>query len=1495
MKDYQILTIGGVSLDKDARSLLPNEMSYALDSDLLGNESGQQSSIFPLPSSLEMYSIPSTAIQYQYVRAKFLGTADTYIFYIKDLEGNALGSATIAVNPVWTVADFVIAIDTALSGFGLSATYGTADTEWFSLAIYSNTSGPIGYVLEQYEIIDYVGSWLTIYTLQDYFTAVSAFKPLQGHQIGDNLFTFSKTVNGQGYEIGYASVDDNGTWTYTTLVQSRNFNFSENKVIEISSEEVGNGQYGIYWTDFNGKPKVLYTPTDMSSPLKYTMTSYETESSGMFTLESISEQTNLQIQNYARINFEEQLESGGSLDSGTWFYYVASGIGRNYSEWSPSSEPITVFSTNTSSPSAGSLVKGDKTPTITSKVNRLDITGIDARIYDSVKVAAVLNQGGVYSAFLIGEFETSQGGFQINHTGKETSIEIYDRNLLPPVSNLIVTTENLQVKKNRMNLSNIEQQIDTDLSDIFSTATLGQVKAELDSVGFVEFSSENIFRVSRSSPYRSGAVGEQTILLDNDSTLPNFDTGNVYDTASRIYTVPAGAGGEYKLFWSLGFIYGSNSNAISSNTIGPKDVYIVDVATGDKLLLYSKSFSTGSSIVSQVNFSNNGIFTLTAGQQLVLKAFVENNNTGIGSTSVEWVVNEAVFQVQKIVSNYATKKIKVGEYQLPQNIATKLGYMVNERYSYFARVEYNSGFKGKWHPLGRYRFDNGNMFPAAIEDGWLTDATATPTTKVYSYGLTINGLDISSIKNDIKRIEIGRAICSPTILGTGIFIASNGSTGGAGGTFNSGLYTGNTNGLTYGDVFNSTNNNRYNGVMLCPDWATGDIKPQFQEGDRLIVYGCPNIYASQIIAGGNSKWGSYKDFFGSYFPASGVASQRGIYDAVYCEWNESSRTLRNDLRNIFLGASLSNDGTKPTLASEGMAMTLGVRINPNSGSLTPPDYGCYYVQYYRPNANQYNDIDDTIVSTNTFIDITPSTDPILPEIQVFGGDTYTQKTYMKVLYNAVNPDTSKGGTLSSFIGFYSQNKINQQMRFTDNTFNNLPFPFGNSLDNYMFGTYEAGEQFQIDRGYTWENPTDYGRAYNPNIPEQSTFKARIIYSQQKVLNALEDAYRRFLPQDYKDLAAKDGAIHGLLDVNDVMIAIQENRVSVLPYLSDVMVSGTEVYLGNGGVYAQRENPVSAYGATLKSGIMLARNEAGNVNVYWWSKSGKGLMRYGADGVKNLSNENGYRTWFFNKYDLCNSEFDIVLGFDQGRSDIFLTSRASNDTIATWNPATAYISGQKVVYGATNKYQTFEQLPDVYMALGNSTNANPYDTPASWSYQPITDTDYYNYSTVIFNEKFNFFRGNFSLLVSRYFNYYGSIIIPRGIPSYNKVYNLFGGASILRWLEESDYKQGSFEVEWSVNKNGVIPKRYLSYGLVVGTDHVEANNPTTLLTTATQTSDSNGSEFVFQNGQLSEGVYSDENDNPMISEFMKIRFIGTSYFRIYAVACQFYVRARTLLK
>jgi hypothetical protein len=400
-----------------------------------------------------------------------------------------------------------------------------------------------------------------------------------------------------------------------------------------------------------------------------------------------------------------------------------------------------------------------------------------------------------------------------------------------------------------------------------------------------------------------------------------------------------------------------------------------------------------------------------------------------------------------------------------------------------------------------------------------------------------------------------------------------------------------------------------------------------------------------------------------------------------------------------------------------------------------------------------------------------------------------------------------------------------------------------------------------------------------------------------VLNALEDAYRIILPNDFKDLAAKDGAINALFDVNDVMVAIQEDRVSVLPYQSDVAVSGTEVYIGNGGVYAQRENPISTYGTPFKTATLLAKNQAGNSVVYWWSDVGQSLMRYGSDGVKSLSNENGYRTWLLNNYKLCTQDYDVVLGFDQSREEVYLTARAYNKTYDYWDSTVTYAEGDIVRFGQGGSYQTFERLPDLYIAKGATTNQNPFGNPSVWEYIPTTDLKYFNYSTIIFNEKFNFFRGNFSLIVSRYFNYDGIVIVPRGRAEFNSVYNLFGGSGILQWLDQGGvFKQCSFEVEWSVNKQGNVPKRFSWYGLVVGTDHIEANTPDAVLYTATQTSDSvGGANYEFNDGQIAEGVFSDHADDPIVSEYMKIRLKSTRYLRIFNLVASFYYKYRNLMK
>jgi hypothetical protein len=934
--------------------------------------------------------------------------------------------------------------------------------------------------------------------------------------------------------------------------------------------------------------------------------------------------------------------------------------------------------------------------------------------------------------------------------------------------------------------------------------------------------------------------------------------------------------------------------------------YVINITTGQKycVLTRSSGYPTGED---RLLFAYNAtqVVTLAIDDILVFKGIFNRLRDG-GS---DYTVVTASFSGSLQVSDFPSRTIRAGEYQIPSNVANFTGYMVNESYPFFARLKYANGYLSSWYYLGTYKFNNGNgNSPATLPNGYLTDASSDSINyKTYSYGLTVSGINVTSIRDTVVNIEIGRGICNPTVIGTGMFIASDSSTGGTttGGSYTAGLNTGNTSATAYGPFHLATDPNRYFGNFVCPDWMTDNVKPQYQSGDFLVVYGANNFLITAItqqIAGGGSLWGGYREFYGAFFPYSGSPTTIDIVDAAYCPFNTPSRMLLNDVANRNLFSNSTNDGKTTALAVENMAMSLLTRINPIAGTSIYNDYGCYYAQYVRPNANQYDIENVPIVSCAKFIDISSTTPNLLPQQSVFGGDTYTQKTYAKIMYNAANPQTSPAkylnSTLSSFIGFYSQNKINQQLRFVDTTFTNQPFPFGNTLGNYLFGRYDAGEQFQIDNGYDWYAPINVGRAYNAKMPVRNKLKSRIYYSLQKPLNAVQDFYRTILPNDFKDLASKDGEIVGLYDTNDVMVAIQQYGVYILPYQSDIGLSAVDgsLYVGNGGVYAQRENRVSTYGSALKSGTLKAENEAGNNQVYWYSNNAKALMRYGADGIKSLSNQDGWRTYFLNSTNFINSEFDIVMGYERNRRAIFVTARAFNDTIDPWNSATTYSAGAYVRFGAPNQYKTFEQLQDVYVAINSSTNSNPFLNPSNWQYIPITDMNYYNYWSAVYNEKLNFFQGFFSLKVSRYFNFNGRIFVPRGIPEENKVYDLFGGDGYLQWLSNgATYKQGLFELEWVSTKRGLTPERFKWIGLQVGMDHNTASNPSLEVNTETQVTTGLPTDWDFRNGQLGVGIYPDANDEVIIGEYAKVRLTSSVFYRVYAMAVHLYDKARTILK
>jgi hypothetical protein len=1491
MIESQLNVIGGVNLDKDPRSLKQNELSYAKDMEVTSLDAATDMSASPMPSSTEIYNIPSLSSRNQYLRVKFIDTVSSYTLYFKDQSGNNIGpgSFSVAVSPGDTATDFIADINTVLNPYSFTASFDDQQGDYISLALVSGST-PIPFTLTQIEVDGSVSTNIPIFMLQEYVNIPSAlnrvFRPLQTIFLDNIMFVFSSVPNDAYGQIGYAVKDLNGDWTYTELVTSSELIFFNNKPIEIQGEKITNSQYAFYWINTFGKPKVIYVPDTLGqyAPLKYSMDSFEVESSGLFTLESIGQQTDLQIQNPSRPEFTSQNDAGGILDSGTYWYFTQVGINNDYSEWSVPTNPVAVFKEGVNSPSSGFNVRGDKTPQTTSKSNVITIKSANFPVYNKVRLGYVICQGGAYSGKIVGEYDVTANEFSIEHTGYESLQSDYDIGFFPPVQEVFTYAGNCQVKKNRFNLADVEVQRDANLESIFQNVTLGQDTADLNSTGYVTATETPLFKVSRGEYIESGR-GEVSLNLSVNTANGDFNPSSAYFVAPDNWFVPP-TNGDYFLTISL--------NGKLIGTGGFLSLYVVDLVTGVKVL----EIPVGNQLTNtSYNFRKTLIVTLTTSMKLAYKYFV-NNGSNINVSSISFVGT-------KVISDYNYKYLKAGEFQNSINIANKVGYMVNETYPFYARVHYKSGYISNWYYVGSYKFSGGSSL-ATTTNGFLSNISGDTLT----YGLTINGLDISSIKDEILRIEIGRGLANQSVLGTGIFIPTHKVYGGnEGGNYNVGLYTGNTSGGSYGQNVANSSSNRYFGVMICPDWLVNGF-PEYQNGDKIVNYGQQDAtLASFLIAGANTKWGTGTDLNGRFVPFTTQTPQEiGVVDAASCDFNTSSRILENDAQSMFLSARLDQTGSVDTLSVKCMAMTLDTKIIPVSGTASGNDFGSYYVQYIRDIA-EVNPKDLSIVSCGYFIEIDKSTPNILPEQLVFGGDTYTQKTYTKILYNAYNPDTASGGTLSSFVGYYSQNRINQQLRYVDTTFDNKPFPMGTVLNDYLFTTYNANEQFQIDRGYTWELPLNNGVAYNSKIIQEKYFRSRIYYSQQKPLGSIVDTYRTILPNDYKDLPAKNGKIVALYDTNDVMVAIQLTAVHVLPYQSDVVLSSADgsIYIGNGGVYSQREIQVSSYGSKFKTATLLAENAAGNLQVYWFSTTANAFLRYGPDGTKNLSEENNWRTYFLNKSKLCINDFDVVLGFDRNRKSVFITARAVNSDVPLYDSGVTYSIGDKVRYGALNKYKSFEQTLDVYQSKTNSnTGNNPFDSSANWEVIPETNVEYYNKWTAVWNEKYNYFTGELTVLPERYFNFNGIVIVPRGIPSYNSMYELFGGTTILQWLSNgTTFKQGTFIVEYSINTKGAgfYPERINGVGIQVGMNHNESNNPSVMVYTALQNEDnvSNGpslmnpTDFEFLNGQIGVGVYPNAQDEIIIGDWVKVRYTSQLFYRIFSLVSKMYIKRRILSK
>jgi hypothetical protein len=1247
---------------------------------------------------------------------------------------------------------------------------------------------------------------------------------------------------------------------------------------------------------------------------------------GTYNLNNVDVQTNLQIfNNKALVIVDRQIATGGSLKSGGKRYYVRFGVNstENTTPFNDIGEYTIVYKADNQAPRNAVKIKGDITPETTTKQIVLKVTNCMADVFNFLELVCVEYEGGGTSATLVDRYDITAETTEIVHSGNELGSTPFDPAAIVNVKPVILTGKTNEIKKNRYNIANVE--IDGDVDAYATIASNITIKSDRK-------------LISRVGELYSGATNAQAFQVSNYKVTPATGNGAPINTGSTFFTVepftinnntlgvfsttPPNAGTYIANVTTAGvndIIFNFSIRASAQSTFGFGDtlgfarvvVYHLNADNTQKAILYNGDFRprvvadiAGIDVpgvrreVIDVNESLNLKVNMAAGEKVRADWFVQ------GET--QWDIQSNGFSsvVGNIDSFNFGKQLGENEYQRAENVANNMGYMLYEEYPFYIKFHKKSGYTTSPYFIGTHtilpvEFAPGGVYdPSYGIDVELTRADGNP----WVYHPVFSNIDVTSIRNEIVGFSFWRGdITNPKVIACGVNLMANEI---AAEGFYAGFYASNPTTLTYGvAVPNGNLTRRYSGFIAPDNLVMDGELVKFQTGDKMYMAGQPTIFTASarnnVASSKGQRLGSFIEYTG-YCPRAdrnamptnyaGSAFNRPatLEDAVFTPFSETSdRFIYNTLSGLANPTKLvlnKANTFKPTMSTAALAVSFAIARN-ISIARTSEDYGVYVGYYYRE-SNTLDTENINVVDTNSYYNLTDADGGLINNISVFGGDTYVQKSYLRLLYSAAAPGTTNVETATkyeSFISFYTQNRFNTQMRRTAEE-GCVLFPAdAESITQYLDDDNE--EFYLIDEGYNQQtNKLTRSKPYTDKLRVQTKFPTRIYYTAQRPTGSSYDSFRDIAPLDFKDLDGKNGQISALYDINDTMIAMQKFAVSVLPYQTDVLLrsdAGAEIYVGNGGVYAQRESIVGTYGSNIQTNSFRGFNRNGNASLYWFSEVTKKVFRYGRDGIQCLSDNAFMRNFFLSRTRFVENEFDMVMGFDTKRDNLFITADAYYDGAPAWSAASEYLPGDIVSLSGVNfyNYPLFFRAK-IYVNAG----LYPLTNPFYWEQISLSDGDYYSIFTILFNEKLNTFTTLCGALPNRYFQYNNELLVPNVKSPLGKVYELNNGTDT--YFDGLDI---DFYVQPVVNKIQNTTKRFLSIGLNTGEDQV--NFPTVDFATKTQESISTSFNFEQKNGNIFTPVEPTLSGEPITGEYMTFKVMSDNDITILDAVAKMYYRPR----
>ena len=1516
MQENQNFVFRGLDSDNDLRSVKSERYIDGNDIEHFVDETNTLGGIRRMKGTKLGYTIPNITPQFSNYRIPFITTGNTdYQITVSGLVYNQVSILNVAPNAAGLVS-LGSFIETSLEATPTitsvtvytSITYQTAalangafrldinNFSSYSITIETRPTGTTEWIVQP------------VILLQEPIGYTAEMQPLSSTLVGDKQFVLSKAV-GQFYcEIGCAVQDISGTWTYTRLLGSSKLNLPTDEVIDMRAEVLGNDTIGVYWVDNTNKPKVFYCYNDLTiSVFRYYWGSVGgnlgvyLNKLGTYNLNNVDIQTNLQIfNNKALVVVQRQIATGGSLKAGGKRYYVRFGVNgtENTTPFNDIGEYTIVYSADNQAPRNAVKIKGDITPTTTTKQIVLRVTNCMADVFNFLELVCVEYEGGGTSAILVDRYDITAETTEIVHSGNELSTTPFDPAAIINVKPVILTGKTNEIKKNRYNIANVEIDGDVDAyADIASNITISSGRKLISRVGEIFSGSSNLqaFQVSnyRAAPI-TGGTNPLTASSTFFSTLPYDINSNTYGTFSAgVYTANASTAGVNNIKFNFAIAGNASSNIFGVGTsldFASVNVYHLNPDNTLKAVLWNKTFTPRTIINGStrqiIDFRENLelLVTLASGEKVRADWFVQ------GET--QWTIESNGFSsvVGQVAGFNFGQQLAENEYQKAENVANNMGYMLYEEYPYYIKFHKKSGYVTSPYYIGTHTIKPSDFNAFVVGYGIdveLTDPSGNP----YVYHPIFSNINVTSIRNELVGFSFWRGdITNPKVIACGVNLMANEL---AAEGYYAGFYASNPTGSLYGTAFPTSFNpvRRYSG-FIAPDNLVRDGElVRFQTGDKMYMAGQPTIFAASarnnVASSIGQRLGSFVEFTG-YCPRATQNANNSpsvLEDAVFTPFRETSdRFIFNALSGLANPTKLvlnRTDTFKPSMDTAALAVSF---FDPQAtvAARVGQDYGVYVGYYYRE-SNTLDTDNINVVDTNSYYNLTDADGGLINNFDVFGGDTYIQKSYLRLLYSAAAPGTTNVETATkyeSFISFYTQNRFNTQMRRTSEA-GCVLFPAdAESVSQYLDDENE--EFYLIDQGYNQQtNTLTRSKPYTDKLRIQTKFPTRIYYTAQRPTGSSYDSFRDIAPLDFKDLDGKNGQISALYDINDTMIAMQKFAVSVLPYQTDVLLrseAGAEIYVGNGGVYGQRESIIGTYGSNIQTNSFRGFNKNGNASLYWFSEVTKKVFRYGRDGIQGVSDNAFLRNFFLTRTKLVDTEFDIVMGFDTKRDNLWITSYKFNLGVPAWNFPEDYFAGD-VVSSGTNSFYGY---PLFYRAIQNGAGNTPATSPEYWEQIPLSDGDYYSIFTILFNEKLNTFTSLCGALPRRYFQYNNELLVPNVKSPWGKVYELNNGTTT--YFDGVDL---DFYVQPVVNKIQNTTKRFLSIGLNTGENQLTF--PT--VDFATKTQESTSILFEQKNGNIFTAVEPTSTGEPVTGEYMTFKVMSDNDITILDAVAKMYYRPR----